>query len=114
VPLILKYGTSRVSGFALLDSGADQCVFPLALALGLNPYLGPSELFGGLGSSQVPVYFWDVVVELPGITTFPVRVGFTEGLNQLGVGLLGQGGFFNRFRVNFRLNREADFEIEIP
>jgi hypothetical protein len=118
-PLIfisLVSGKFRLSCYALVDSGADQCVFPLSFAfeLGLSPFIAPSEPIGGLGSSNVPAYFCDVVVELPGLTSFPLRAGFTEGLNHWGIGLLGQDGFFNRFRVNFRLNREADFEIEIP
>jgi len=115
LPLLLTYGRSRVFSYAIVDSGADQCMFPLSLAtaLDLDPFRGPSAQIGGVGSSNVPAYFWDLVVELPGITTFPLRAGFTEGLNQWGLGLLGQDGFFNRFRVNFRLNREADFEIEI-
>ncbi len=116
LPLVLTYGRSRVFGYAIVDSGADQCMSPLSFAteLALDPFQGPSAHVGGVGSSNVPVYFWDVVVELPGITRFPLRAGFTEGLNQWGLGLLGQDGFFNRFRVNLRLNRKADFEIEIP
>lgn len=114
--IALIYGKSRLPCYALVDSGADRSVFPLsfALELGLSPFVGPSEPIGGLGSSNVPTYFCDLVVELPGLTNFPLRAGFTEGLNNWGLGLLGQDGFFNRFRVNFRLNREADFEIEIP
>jgi hypothetical protein len=114
--LSLIYGGARISCYAIVDSGADQCAFPLsfALALGINPFIGPSEPSCGLGSSGVQVYFWDVVIDLQGVTQFPARVGFTEGLNQWGIGLLGQDGFFNRFRLTFSLNRTANFEIEIP
>jgi hypothetical protein len=114
--LALVYGSRRISCYALVDSGADHCAFPLsfAFALGINPFSGPSLLSAGLGSNAIPMYFWDVVIDLQGITRFPTRIGFTEGLNQCGIGLLGQDGFFNNFRVTFNLNRNATFEIEVP
>jgi hypothetical protein len=100
----------------MVDSGADQCAFPLSFsfALGINPFLGPSEFIGGVGSSAIPAYFWDIVIDLQGLTQFPLRVAFTEGLNPWGIGLLGQDGFFNRFKVSFDLLKTSTFTIEIP
>ena len=50
---------------------------------------------------------------MQGVITFPVYAGFTIGLEQMGLGLLGQIGFFDRFNVGFRL-MESICYIEIP
>ncbi len=60
------------------------------------------------------MYLWDVVLDIPKMTRFSVRAGFSEGLTGWGLGLLGQDGFFNRFEVTFRLNSDATFEIGVP
>lgn len=45
--------------------------------------------------------------------TFDVYAGFTAGLEALGIGLLGQAGFFDRFPTRFDL-RDGTFSIDIP
>jgi hypothetical protein len=42
--------------------------------------------------------------------TFPLYAGFCDTLEHVGMGLLGQEGFFSRFTVNFH-NAESYFEI---
>jgi hypothetical protein len=68
----------------------------------------------GFGSSSIPVYLWDIVIEIHKAARFSVRAGFSEGLTGWGLGLLGQERFFNRFEVTFRLNSNATFEIGVP
>lgn len=43
----------------------------------------------------------------------PVYAGFTMGLEQIGYGLMGQAGFFDKFNVTFR-HSEGIFQIEGP
>jgi len=115
VRVTLANGQQRVACYAIVDSGADNCVFPLPFVqpLGLNPLLASAESTCGVGSYAVPTYFWDIVVHLHGTSiSFPVRAGFTDGLNRIGLGLLGQDGYFNRFGVRFDLCRSATFQIE--
>jgi hypothetical protein len=52
-----------------------------------------------------------VEIDLQGIFRFPVYAGFTSGLDDIGLGLLGQSGFFDRFNVHFKL-AERIYEIE--
>jgi len=115
--LTLANGQQTVACYAIVDSGADNCVFPLTFVqpLGLDPLLTSAESTSGVGSYAVPTFFWDIVVHLHGTPiSFPGRAGFTDGPNRIGLGLLGQDGFFNRFGVRFDLCRSASFEIEVP
>jgi|SRR5271156_1658478 hypothetical protein len=108
----LIHATVTVPCFALVDSGADVCSFPESFARLLRiPLLhAPRESMGGLGGYSV-AHHWDVNVEIPGLTSFPVRAAFTAGLDHVGFGLLGQAGFFERFIVHFDLRKRV-FELE--
>jgi hypothetical protein len=117
VGVTLINGQSTFSCYAIVDSGADYCAFPLPFVspLGLDPLHAAVDQCVGVGGYGVPTYFWDVVIHLIGTEeSFPTKVGFTEGLNHLGMGLLGQEGFFNRFQVSFDLCRSGLFHIEVP
>ena len=114
LPIKLVNGTSELNCYAMVDSGADFCAFPLSFAriLGLDPLTGVLDRTAGLGSDNVPTYFWNVGIDIQGTTQIEVYAGFTDGLEQWGIGLLGQTGFFDRFAVSFNLNRGI-FEFEI-
>jgi len=89
------------------DSGADQCVFPLsyALQLGLDPSAMKNHMTGGVGNAANVTYYENIEVRIAVPSGSPVSfttyAGFTEGLQAQGVGLLGQCGFFETFRVRF-------------
>jgi len=103
----------HLSCFAIVDSGADHCVFPRQFlqTLGLDPLSAPNESISGVGSSAIPAHFFNVSIDLQGLVRFPVYVGFTAGLDNVGIGLLGQNGFFDRFHVHFKLTQRI-YEIE--
>ncbi len=111
----LLSGTQRFDCFAIIDSGADFCTFPLSFAteLGLDSLVAKPSSSSGLGSVNVPTYYWNIRIELQKLVTFDVYAGFTEGLDAWGVGLLGQSGFFDRFPASFDL-RNGLFQIDIP
>src|ERR1035438_10061759 len=114
VKVELIRGTDKISCYAIVDSGADHCVFPLSFAavLGLS-HLGQTPFnTAGVGGTGVPMYYWDIQMNL-GPTTIDVLAGFTEGMNTLGMGLLGEFGFFDRFKVLFDHPAKL-FHIEIP
>lgn len=96
-----------------MDSGADHCVFPRSFMqpLGLNPLAAPLEMTIGVGSTNVPTHFADIDIDLQGVIQFHVYAGFTTGLDPIGIGLLGQSGFFDRFIVHFKLS-QGIYEIE--
>jgi len=88
---------------AWLDSGSDHCLLPMSLAptLGFDPLNMPSNFIAGLGKSGSITHYASVEIEVaPGIR-FRTMAGFTEGLDSSGIGLLGQSGFFENFRVTF-------------
>lgn len=116
VRVALTHGTESLDGYAIIDSGADVCTFPLSFArqLGLDPLTTVSEGVSGIGGAASS-YYWKLEIALPdlAIKPFPLYAGFTEGLDALGLGLLGQLGFFDRFDVRFNL-KQGEFSVDIP
>ena len=108
VPVLLT-STERVTVgcMAMVDSGADSCVFPLSVAheLGLNPRAMEKRLVIGVGGKPVISHVDLVTVDLGHEILFQTEVGFTDGLNAIATGLLGQAGLFDRFDVSFALRR---------
>lgn len=96
-----------------LDSGADSCVFPASFAspLGLDLLSMPSQLTGGVGSSANRTHYDTLSMSLGSGIQFTSYVGFTPGLDDLGIGLPGQAGFFEYYKVCF-YQRESRFTIE--
>ena len=117
--VILTVGDRRVECYGIVDSGADFTSFPLLLAdtLGLT-LSGKATTSTGTGA-ETATWFHPITIELPdilGASPFSVNVGFVEGLNKwfsngVGVGLLGQNGFFDKFRACFDFGKKS-FEIE--
>lgn len=101
--LNLFKGPSFFSTYGLIDSGADDCIFPASFAglLGLNFRSGRRYPFGGVGVANNEAYFFDLEMEIIGVAVHDLAVGFTTALDGRGHGLLGQNGFFERFSVRF-------------
>jgi hypothetical protein len=95
------------------DSGADACLFPLSLALllKLDVLKLPKSLTGGVGSNANITYYDTITIDLGNGIAFSAYTGFTQGMDQMGLGLLGQDGFFEHFRVEFLLSQKT-FTIE--
>ncbi len=97
----------------LLDSGADRCAFPLSMARALQIDVNklPQSVTRGVGNNANVTYIDTINIDLGFGLEFQARVGFSDGLDTYGIGLLGYDGFFNRFNVEFRL-AEGIFTIE--
>jgi hypothetical protein len=113
--LALLNGTSRLSCYAIVDSGADDCLFPRSFMqpLGLDPLTIPIEQTRGVGSTSIPTQYAKLAIHIPGIVEFAVYAGFTSGMDPMGFGLLGQTGFFERFKVAFDYSSRV-YTIEVP
>ena len=111
--MALNAGSRRLSCYAVVDSGSDHCVFPRQFLrlLDLNPLVAPMETISGVASTGIPTHYFNLEIDLQGMIRFPVYAGFTSGLDDLGLGLLGQAGFFERFHVRFKLSDRL-YEIE--
>ncbi len=81
--------------------------------LGLDPSVIPIEQTVGVGSRSVPTQYADVTVDIQGIARFPVYAAFTSGMDSMGFGLLGQMGFFERFKIAFD-HKNGVYTIEVP
>jgi hypothetical protein len=100
--------------YAIMDSGADRCVFPRSFMepLGFASGACPTEMIAGVGSKNVPTHYTHATIDLQGIVQCQANIAFTTGWEQLGLGLLGQVGFFDRFHVHFKLpENSCDIEI---
>ena len=97
----------------VLDTGADCCLFPLKLArlLDLDIAHLPRATHRGVGSQSNLTYYTDVAIDLGNGIAFTAYAGFKVGLDAMGLGLLGQAGFFEQFNVEFR-HSEKLFTVE--
>jgi len=91
---------------ALVDSGADDCLFPLEVAteLGLPLNHENENRYGGIGSGHISAIFTHVKIDFAGGIAFPLYAGFSDAPSV--VPILGQAGFFDRFDVTFKKRRE--------
>lgn len=126
VALLLERGDIRVIVYAVVDSGADVCVFPASVAhdLGINFSEQGTSAFSGSGDSTQTAWFEEIQatilpMEAPHIEpnqeplSFSLYAGFCETMEHIGMGLLGQEGLFSRFSVNFHHGQNY-FEIRPP
>jgi len=91
---------------ALVDSGADDSMFPLEVAEVLDLPLDPKNAnrYGGIGSGHITAFFTRVTVDVGGVR-FPLYAGFSDAPSI--VPILGQGGFFDVFEVRFNRPKEV-------
>lgn len=112
IPIKISRADIIVQYAALIDSGADFCIFDAGIGeyLGLNVKSGTEVGFGGIQSvGSAKAYLHQVNLEIGGIQ-FKTDIGFSYDISDRGYGIFGQKGFFNKFIVKFDLIKE---EIEI-
>lgn len=93
---------------ALIDSGADFCIFDAGIGefLGLKVKSGIEIPFGGIQSvGGAKAYIHKVDLEIGG-HQFKSDIGFSYDISKHGYGVLGQRGFFDLFAVKFDLLKE--------
>lgn len=113
IPVEVSVNGKKIRYAALIDSGADFCIFDGEIGefLGLEIEKGPLLTFGGIqGMSVLKAYIHEVVLDVGGLS-YKTNVGFSRDISQNGVGILGQKGFFDVFSVKFEYSSE-DIEIK--
>lgn len=100
----------RISTFALLDSGADNCLFHLeyAKAIGIDLNKCKKSATIGVEGSKMEIYLTEIEIKIKGLEKIKVPVGFIKS-NSVN-GLLGQIGFFDLNRIKFERDHGI-FEI---
>ena len=118
-PLLLEKHGKMLSVLAIVDSGADICLFPasFAAALGISIPNPLAYVFSGTTNHPQIAYFDKIKVTILDLLdsqqsiSFDLNAGFCDTLEHVGLGLLGQEGCFSRFDVCFH-QTESYFEIK--
>lgn len=112
IPIKILHNGITAKYAALIDSGADFCIFDAEIGeyLGINVRSGLKEAFGGVQEKGGAVAFFHVITLSIGDYYVKTLVGFSYDIAKHGYGLLGQKGFFDVFVVKFDL---LEKEIEL-
>lgn len=112
IPIKIISSKLEISYAALIDSGADFCIFDGGIGeyLGLDVKKGIPMVFSGIqGISGSKAYLHKVRLNIGG-KEYQTIIGFSFDISPRGFGVLGQKGFFDIFVVKFDLEKE---EIEL-
>lgn len=85
---------------ALIDSGADMCLFDAQLGelLGLDVESGKRHEVAGVVARETRSYYVHEIEYKIGNQKFLAKVGFMHDFAKTGHGILGQNGFFDRVK----------------
>ena len=99
-----------INTFALLDSGADNCLFHLEYAkeIGIDLNKCKKSITVGVEGGKIKIYLTEIEIKVKGLEKIKVPVGFIKS-NSVN-GLLGQIGFFDLNRIKFERDHNT-FEI---
>lgn len=89
-------------GYALIDSGADRCLFNTEIAerIGLDLTLAQEENFGGIEGGILKAKLHKVKLQIVGMSEeIEIMAGFIKSSGVTAI--LGQEGFFDNFRIKF-------------
>lgn len=102
VDILLTFDKKSVEYQALIDSGADFCIFHTEMAeiLGIPIINGKKITFFGTGGTPQTAYFHNVQIELGG-SSMDLYCGFSSDMKSLPYGILGHIGFFDQFKIEF-------------
>lgn len=89
-------------GYALIDSGADRCLFNIEIAekLGLDLTKSTDENFGGIEGGSLKAKLHRVKLQIVGMSEeIEITAGFIKSPGVTAI--LGQLDFFDNFRIKF-------------
>jgi hypothetical protein len=111
IPIEIKNSSHTVRYEALIDSGADFCIFDAQLAdvLGIDTEMGFKQLVGGITGIEQPYYIHKIELSVGG-WKHEINAGFMPEMPDFGYGVLGQVGFFDNFSVKFDYSK-AEIEV---
>jgi len=114
IPVGLSYSgqTTAFEFLAIIDSGADHCVFPALFGRQVGIPIETGRKASTVGVTGVGLTYYhqvDVLVYLQEQSyQFTCYAGFMPDLDPAGVGLLGRDGFFNLFaKVAFNTSQRV-------
>ena len=100
----------RINTFALLDSGADNCLFNLeyAKAIGIDLAKCKKGITIGVEGGKKDIYLTEIEIKVKDLGKIRIPVAFIDS-NSVN-GLLGQIGFFDLNRIKFERDHNI-FEV---
>lgn len=107
INIVIKFQDRSLRLFALLDSGADWCLFPASVGeyLHIQVEQGKKIEFTGISALGV-AHFHEVILEIGG-WGHNCLVGFSPNLDEMNVpAILGHSGFFDHYEVTFNFKKE--------
>jgi hypothetical protein len=112
IPIRIVVGDKSLQYSALIDSGADFCIFhrEIGEALGIEITAGEKFIFGGVQQADLASAYLHKLDLMVGGWKYETTVGFSGEIADESYGILGQKGFFDIFVVKFDLRKE---EIEL-
>lgn len=107
VPITICHKTQEFGYLALVDSGADSCIFHgyIGEMIGLSVRSGKITPLYGVTSGKGEVFYHRVELVIAG-WKFKTKVGFSYDL-QYPLGILGQQGFFEFFSIVFDFKKRV-------
>ena len=108
IPLKISSKKFTVKYDALIDSGADFCIFHAEIGeyLGIDVKSGLREIFSGVEESVGAEAYFHELTLIIGDIEIKTLVGFSYDIADYGYGLLGQKGLFDKFKINFDLKQK--------
>lgn len=109
IPVSLQYKDKSIYYEALIDTGADFCIFPIELANTLGIKLDPKEIvyFSGVGGQPLKGFITKVILRIDKVNVSTKIVFAASGSTRV----LGQRGFFDHFDVKLSHHKQT-IEIE--
>lgn len=111
IPIILKSRSKLILYSALIDSGADYCIFSIdtAKALDVKLRLKDKVEFISVGDEKITGFLTWIEMKI-GDNIYKTEVIFAD-ISDFGHGILGQKGFFEHFDVKLSYKNQI-IEIE--
>lgn len=102
-----KDGENKFGYLVLIDSGADYCIFHATIGeqLNLDIKTGKQLIFSGTSGEPQKAYFHKITFYIWG-HPHTCEVGFSYEMEKLAYGILGQDGFFDKWKVEFEYHKE--------
>ena len=109
IPVSLQYKNKSIHYEALIDTGADFCIFPIELADTLGIKLNPDRIiyFSGIEGQPVKGIIANIISRI-GEINISINIVFAESGSTR---VLGQRGFFDHFDVKLNYHKQT-IEIE--
>src|SRR5712691_6862109 len=93
IPIEITHKERSIKYEALVDSGADLCIFDSQIGelLGINIENGQTREVAGITGTKEKYYIHPVTIKIGG-WPYKINVGFLPNIAQLGYGVVGQQG----------------------